>query len=114
MSKPIKDQIVEIIQSAVGKNEPVVLAEPPRPEMGDYSFPCFDLAKSSGGDPVAAANELVIKVKGTRDKVKVIKEVVAMGPYVNFFIEPAALVEEVLTRNQEIKKSRNHLISSCP
>ena len=31
---------------------------PPKPEMGDYSFPCFKLAKTLKKSPIVIANEI--------------------------------------------------------
>jgi len=70
------------------------LEVPPNPNMGDYAFPCFSLAKTYKKSPNEIANGLVKKIK----KGKFIEEIRATGPYINFFINKNILVEETLTK----------------
>ncbi|MBW3015885.1 arginine--tRNA ligase [Candidatus Woesearchaeota archaeon] len=72
----------------------VALAVPPDPKLGDYSFPCFPLAKVMKKDPKKIAEELASKFK----KNHLIKEVKTVGPYLNFYVNKDLLVEEVLGR----------------
>lgn len=90
-----KQQIVEAIKSALRKRYTPSIDEivyPPNTEMGDLSFPCFAVAKGVGGDPVEVATELAAKIgpKG------LIKEVKAVGPYVNFVLDQTELTDNVL------------------
>ena len=43
-----------------------LLEVPPKPEMGDYAFPCFGLAKEQKKSPLAIAQDLAecLKQKG--------------------------------------------------
>ncbi len=69
------------------------LTEPPNPEMGDLSFPCFPLAKLLRKSPQAIASELakLIELSGTGlAQVKVDKA------YINFVINADALAREIL------------------
>ena len=68
------------------------LTTPPRPDMGDLAFPCFSLAKTMRKAPNAIAQELAGKVSAGRG----IAQIKAIGPYLNFFIEKAKLVQSVL------------------
>lgn len=65
---------------------------PPNPEMGDYAFPCFKLAKELRKAPPAIATELKenIVVDGVIEKIEV------AGGYLNFFVNKSTLVVEVL------------------
>jgi arginyl-tRNA synthetase len=65
---------------------------PPEPEMGDYALPCFTLAKTFRKSPNQIAENLASSVTPTER----IKEVRATGPYLNFFIDPIALVRETM------------------
>ncbi len=69
-----------------------LIETPPNPEMGDYAFPCFQLAKHLRKSPVKIAEELVesFEVKGS------ISEVRQVQGYVNFFVNKEALVRDVL------------------
>ncbi|MHC4660235.1 MAG: arginine--tRNA ligase [Planctomycetota bacterium] len=54
---------------------------PPKPEMGDLSFPCFTLAKNEGRKP----NEIAAELAGKIQPSGLIERVEASGPYVNFY-----------------------------
>ncbi|QGU95781.1 arginine--tRNA ligase [Clostridium bovifaecis] len=66
---------------------------PPKPEMGDYAFPCFQLARTFKKAPNMIAAELSEKInKEGFEKVE------ALGPYLNFFMDKGSFVEAVLNR----------------
>lgn len=67
--------------------------------MGDYAFPAFLLAKSRRMAPQQIANDIVSDID-TED----FKDVKAVGPYVNFFLDQAQFGAETLAdvlRNSE-------------
>ncbi len=70
-----------------------MLAEPPKPELGDLCFPCFTLAKGMGRNPAEIASELSAKIGPSA----FIKRVHAVGPYVNFVFDKFAFAQAVLT-----------------
>lgn len=78
-----------------------VIEIPPSTEMGDYAFPCFQLARILRKAPDRIAQELAekIRVGGLIERVEVVKA------YVNFFLSPTAssarVVSEILTRGEE-------------
>ncbi len=65
-----------------------LLAVPPSPELGDYAFPCFIL----GGNPVQEAEKLQNSLKVP----PFLSQVRAEGPYLNFYLNPAAVAEGTL------------------
>lgn len=70
------------------------LETPPAPELGDYAFPCFKLAKTLRKAPPLIAAEIaagLVKPEG-------VAEVKAAGPYVNFYLDKTALAKAVLAR----------------
>lgn len=64
---------------------------PPRPEMGDFSFPCFQLAKALRKAPNVIAGELKDKI--TKDGFEKIE---CLGPYLNFFVDKAGFTKQVI------------------
>lgn len=79
---------------------------PPNCEMGDYSFPCFRLAKELKKSPMAIAKEISQNVeldKNLFEKMEVI------GGYLNFFTNKLTFTKEVLqeinTKKEEYGKS---------
>ena len=67
---------------------------PPNPEMGDYAFPCFRLAKSLRKAPPAIAAELSEKLTMPAG----IERAEAKGGYLNFFADKAGFAKGVLFR----------------
>jgi arginyl-tRNA synthetase len=71
----------------------IKLENPPNPKFGDLSFPCFGISKN----PSETAKEIAEKIKPKG----LIGKVVAMGPYVNFFIDNEKFAKSVI---KEISK----------
>lgn len=69
-----------------------LLEKPKSSEMGDIAFPAFSLAKVERKAPQAIATDIVEKLDTTG-----FEKVVATGPYVNFFLDKAAISHQVLT-----------------
>ncbi|HEM4928067.1 TPA: arginine--tRNA ligase [Streptococcus suis] len=69
-----------------------LLEKPKSSEMGDIAFPAFSLAKVERKVPQAIAADIVEKLDTTG-----FEKVVATGPYVNFFLDKAAISHQVLT-----------------
>ncbi|HFI2691508.1 TPA: arginine--tRNA ligase [Streptococcus suis] len=69
-----------------------LLEKPKSSEMGDLAFPAFSLAKVERKAPQAIAADIVEKLDTTG-----FEKVVATGPYVNFFLDKAAISHQVLT-----------------
>lgn len=93
----IKKEIAEKIAETV-KMESVALEDwietPPDDKMGDYSFPCFRLAKELKKAPQKIAEEMAEQIQLTADDG--IEKVEVIGGYVNFFVKPDKLVSNVL------------------
>lgn len=73
---------------------------PPQENMGDFSFPCFQLAKTLRKNPALIATEIAEKLED-EDFV----EIKNVGPYVNFFLDRAKFEDEVI--NTIIDKKEN-------
>src|SRR3989338_11623834 len=81
-----REEIIKAIKKEV-KDAEIILEVPPNPELGDYAFPCFSLAKVYKKNPAEIAKELASKI----GKSKLISEIKAIGPYLNFFINKNTL-----------------------
>lgn len=95
MANPFVEEIASQMSSAteMASDDVVALIEtPPKPDMGDYAFPCFSLTKTFRKAPNLIAEELAGKI-ATGD---LISEVRPTGPYLNFFIKKVNLVGETL------------------
>lgn len=81
-----------------GFNFKIQFSTPPNPQMGDLAFPCFELAKAQGKNPIECAKELMVLLNSNLcGKNKMVEKVVALGPYVNFYFDAKVLAKEVLS-----------------
>jgi arginyl-tRNA synthetase len=71
---------------------------PPQAELGDYAFPCFELAKKLSKSPAEIAKELSEKYQ-TNNFISKVKHV---GPYLNLFINNDFVQESI----KEISKDK--------
>lgn len=71
---------------------------PPQPNMGDYAFPCFQLAKVMRKAPNMIAKELAEKV----EKDNIVEKAEAAGGYLNFFVNKEEFIKQVI--NQVIQQ----------
>ncbi|MBI2660379.1 arginine--tRNA ligase [Candidatus Woesearchaeota archaeon] len=76
-----KESIIDFLKKEINL-ENIGLETPPNPEMGDFAFPCYALAKVWKKSPNEVAQELSKKFKPD----DLVSEVKVMGPYLNFFI----------------------------
>lgn len=91
----LEEKILDILQ----KNNLVFnvqFSKPPKSEMGDLCFPCFELAKKLGENPVMTAQ----KIKDILDKENLSKfgldKSVVNGPYVNFYLNNGFVAEQII------------------
>lgn len=100
----IKSEIKNLLNKA-GVSGEVVLSIPPKLEMGDLAFACFDAAKAKGQNPAEFAKELAGKIKPNG----MVARVQAFGPYVNFFLDPGKvsglIIGEVLKKKNKFGAS---------
>ncbi len=78
-----KAKVSELIKNHVDLDSETIeklIEIPPKPEMGDYAFPCFQLSKVMRKAPNMIAEEL--KNAMSTDGFERIEN---LGPYLNFF-----------------------------
>ncbi|HNV96699.1 MAG TPA: arginine--tRNA ligase [bacterium] len=93
-------KIKDLISKTIGIKNPEIEI-PPKQELGDYAFPCFELSKKLNKSAQEIANDLVKKIK----KPNFVKEIRAIGPYVNFFIDYSSISKNIIN---EIFKEKNN------
>lgn len=89
------DKVIELIEI------------PPQTNMGDYAFPCFQLARVMRKSPNMIAIELSGKVKADN----IVEKAEAVGGYVNFFVNKKEyiklMVQEVLEKGEKFGSSED-------
>lgn len=95
----IKHEITVLLLAHLERNFQIsldiegLIEVPPKPELGDYALPCFQLAKTLRKSPQQIAAEIAQSIKPNH----IISRVTNVGPYVNFFVNKTTLAREVLT-----------------
>lgn len=87
----------ELLAPHVGADVDAVaerIGTPPKPDMGQLAYPCFDLAKERRAPPPKIAAEIAEQLAGAPHDG--FTEVRAVGPYVNVFVDGAAAARAVL------------------
>ena len=87
----VAQRLAAIIPSLEADQIFALLEKPKSSEMGDIAFPAFSLAKVERKAPQAIANEIAEKIDTTG-----FEKVVATGPYINFFLDKAAISADIL------------------
>ncbi len=83
------------------------LAFPPDAKMGDISLPCFVIAKQTGANPAQVATSLAEALAGKTQELG-LASVTAMGPYLNFSIDKAALAAGLFAEIDGAGKDYGH------
>ncbi|MDD4289745.1 MAG: arginine--tRNA ligase [Patescibacteria group bacterium] len=93
-------KIKDLISKTIGiKNLEIEI--PPKQELGDYAFPCFELSKKLNKSAQEIANDLAVKIK----KPNFVKEIRVLGSYINFFIDYNSISKKIIN---EILKEKNN------
>ena len=106
--KDFKKVIAEQISKATQINEKELetyIETPKDTKNGDYSFPCFRLAKELKKAPPVIANEIKEKLEQEIEANKEIEKIEVVGGYLNFFINKSILAKEVL---EEVSKTEEY------
>lgn len=103
MKETVIKELVEATKLEKSQVERLI-ETPPSPELGDFAFPCFVLAKEHKKSPHEIAKSFAHKIEN-----KEFEKVVAVGPYINFFINKKKIAEQTL---KEILKEKNKYGSS--
>lgn len=107
MPSDIKQYIHTALQSA-GVVGDIELTAPPNPDMGDFAFACFGVAKEWKISPVDAAKK--IEASFGSSKSSLINKVQVMGPYVNFYLDAGKAAELVV--QDVLKKGKKYGINN--
>ena len=92
----MKNKIIDLLNNYIeclDKEEIAKLIEiPPKPELGDYAFPCFQLAKTMRKAPQMIAQELSEKI----GKQEFLSEVKTQGAYLNFHVVKEQYIKQII------------------
>jgi arginyl-tRNA synthetase len=91
-----KKKVAELISAEVELDVAEIeklIEIPPRPEMGDYAFPCFQFAKTMRKAPNMIAEELKNKIDAEG-----FEKIENLGPYINFFADKSVFAKNTIEK----------------
>ena len=102
MSYPLskaKSEIINLLKNSLSelKYKCDIKLEIPYKKMGDYSFPCFNIAKIEKKSPELIANNIINNIK----KCKNIESIIHKGGYINFFLDKNLITNSTLKLIEE-------------
>lgn len=77
-----KDYIIKLVKEII-KDKEIVVETPPKPNMGDYSVPCFNFRDETNKNPLEISKMIKENIK---DEENIFSKIDVMGPYVNFYL----------------------------
>ena len=108
----MQSQIISLLKK-YAKLKEITLEIPPSPELGDYAFPCFQLAKREKKNPAELAASLAKQIK----PIKGIERIQPAGSYLNFFIDKnlhSELILSSILKPKKKKKSKQKVVIESP
>lgn len=97
----IKQKIIDKISdclTVLSKDQIECMIEnPPNTEMGDYAFPCFQLAKVLKKSP----NSIAVELSNELESIDGIREYKVIGGYINFFVDPSIYIRAICEKFDE-------------
>ena len=94
MKEKIAALLSEKIEALSTEQVMELLEQPPKPELGDYAFPCFRLAKELRKAPPIIASDICSQI----EKPDFIDRIETQGAYINFFTLKDAFAKEVISK----------------
>ena len=92
----MKNQIVNLLSQNIevltSEEISQLIEIPPKPEMGDFAFPCFRLAKSYHKAPPMIAQDL----KESIGDQAFLSEIKVVGGYLNFYVDKAQYAQQII------------------
>ena len=94
----MKNQIVNLLSQNIevltSEEISQLIEIPPKPEMGDFAFPCFRLAKSYHKAPPMIAQDL----KESIGDQAFLSEIKVVGGYLNFYVYKAQYAQQIIDK----------------
>ena len=94
----MKNQIVNLLSQSIevltSEEISQLIEIPPKPEMGDFAFPCFRLAKSYHKAPPMIAQDL----KESIGDQAFLSEIKVVGGYLNFYVDKAQYAQQIIDK----------------
>jgi len=90
--KVVAERIKQLVDLDIETIE-ALIEIPPKPELGEFAFPCFQLAKTMKKAPNAIAKDLKEKLE-----TEGFEKIECFGPYVNFFLDKGVFIKNTIEK----------------
>jgi len=103
----MKELIAEKISNITGLSKEEIFFQieiPPSRDLGDYALPCFFLTKSLNKSPSEISLFLSQKINKEKNLEYLFEKVESKGPYINFFIKPDFILQQLIKKMSQKKK----------
>ena len=101
----MKTLVIELLNNAIDDLDIAEISEaleqPPKPELGDFAFPCFRLAKTMRKAPNLIAEEICEKINADDKRGNSFEKIETKGAYVNFFANKSLFAETVIEKARQ-------------
>ena len=102
-----KDYIIKLVKEII-KDKEIVVETPPKPNMGDYSVPCFNFRDETNKNPLEISKMIKENIK---DEENIFSKIDVMGPYVNFYLnydKASNVINEILNNKNYGSLNQGH------
>ena len=102
-----KDYIIKLVKEII-KDKEIVVETPPKPNMGDYSVPCFNFRDETNKNPLEISKMIKENIK---DEENIFSKIDVMGPYVNFYLnydKVSNVIKEILNNKNYGSLNQGH------
>ncbi len=93
MKNKVVDLLLPNIEGLTREEISALVEIPPKPDMGDFAFPCFRLAKTMRKAPQMIATD----IKEAIGEVDFIEKIEVQGAYINFYIDKNTFVKSMVS-----------------
>ena len=101
MEEIMKQSIIKLLNQYIQEVDEAeiseILEQPPKPELGDFAFPCFRLAKVLRKAPQMIASEIAEKI----EKPDYLEKIEVQGAYINFFTNKTEYAKTVIENSKK-------------
>ena len=92
MKSKIVDLIAANVEGLTKEDINALMETPPKPELGDFAFPCFRLAKTMRKAPQMIASDIQAAI----GEVDFLERIEVQGAYLNFFVKKTVYVKSMV------------------
>ena len=102
-----KDYIIKLVKEII-KDKEIIVETPPKPDMGDYSVPCFSFRDDINKNPLEISK--MIK-ENINDEENIFSKIDVMGPYVNFYLnydKVSNIIKDIINNKEYGSLNQGH------